>query len=159
MLRKRGQQTPTNYLDWEKDFGFLNYIIGIKQRLVWSTTIDVTLSKPIVNSNLPTLISDEEVTEVTNTIVQKTVESLSDSYKDFIVKKYFHDMEKFLEYLVETVYYDTIAYTIPKNQKSIRNQKDESESRTQAKQMVARKKEALEKQQPKQSTSKTKQGK
>lgn len=143
MFNKKKAVLPINYNDWEKDFGFLNYMLQIKQQLIWSATIDIVLSKPIANSDRAPQVTEAEAMDATEKIVESVTAALSDTYKIFIINKYFKDENAFLTYLVETVYYDTITYSLDKNRKSTKAHNLESLERIKAKQQLAKKKEAI----------------
>lgn len=129
-----------SYSNWEQDLGFLHYLLKIKQKIVWSTTIDIILSKPVINGGHTAVVTDEDAKAATSTIVQKVSNSLADGYKKFLLSKYFQSEEAFLEYLVETVYFDTLMYANGKNIENTHKTQEEAIAKNRAKQRIAAKK-------------------
>ena len=117
--KKKLEATPlqfNNYLDWEKELGFLSHIMTRKQNITLNFLINVYSSQ----LNEKEYLRDEDIDPIIDKDVKETLDEISDAYKDFLISKYFGSIENLTKYITEDFYVTLAGATINTNKSKIR---------------------------------------
>lgn len=112
--KKPEQQTQIikyQYSDWDKDLGFLIYILNRKKNIVEKFIIDTYNDQKSSND----FLTDEEIEPVVTDICKEVTEGIGENYKKFLIDKYFGSQENLIKYISEDVYVSVVAASIEKN--------------------------------------------
>ena len=116
--KKKKTEEPKKEVDftnWEKDFGFLMLIISRKKNITKEFFINVYNRQ----KDDKDYITDEELEPIITKIVTEVLEQIGDTYKDFLIEKYFGKKENLISFISEDVYVDLISDVINRNTKKI----------------------------------------
>lgn len=106
-----------NYIEWEKEFGFLNLIMTRKIRITKEFLIDV-YNKQLSERDF---LRDDDVEPLVDKGVKETLSQIGNNYKDFLIDKYFGTLENLVSFITEQFYVQLIAQTIDTNNKKIQD--------------------------------------
>ena len=103
-LSKPVDLIPQYYSAWEQDFGFLTLILTRNINMHKVFFIEPYI-KQLDGSGT---IKEEEITASIEDIIEAVFSSLSDTYIDFLVKKYFKDQSELLDFISDEVYVEVL---------------------------------------------------
>lgn len=114
--KKQIQEAPKlDYTKWNDDLGFLNFISTRKKNITKEYLISVYQKQKSDKDYL----TDEEIEPIVNDIVNEIISQISDSYKSFLIEKYFGSIESLIKFISEDVYVDLTSDAINRNIKKI----------------------------------------
>lgn len=122
MLKKKKKEMSEkpkqffDYKNWEDDFGFLNLILE-KKKTITSEFLIKTYGSQLKKSN--DYLKDEDIQPQIISTVNETFSSLSESYRDFLIAKYFGSEESLIAYITEDVTLSLTITTINTNRSKI----------------------------------------
>ena len=98
------QELSFNYKTWEEDFGFLNLIIA-RTTNTHNLFFIQTYSAQLENNMM---IRDEDIEESHSKLVLEVINSLSESYVNFLSTKYFKNKEALYSFISDSIYIDIL---------------------------------------------------
>lgn len=117
LFNKKQIQKQPDYTNFEKEFGFLNLILSRKKGITKEFLIGVYANQKSEKDYL----TDEEINPIVEDIVIEVLSQIGDTYKNFLIDKYFGDEEALIKYITEDVYVDLISDSINRNTIKIKN--------------------------------------
>lgn len=106
-----------NYTEWEKDFGFLYLIMNRKQKI----TINFQINPRNKQLQSNDYLKDDDIDPLVEKGVVDTLNELGENYKQFLIDKYFGNMENLTVFITEDFYVELAGATISSNERKIRN--------------------------------------
>jgi hypothetical protein len=110
------EEKEVSYIEWEKDFGFLEKLITRKKSVTENFLINIENSQ----RNEKDYLKDEDIVPIVEESVFSLISSIGAKYKNFLIEKYFGDLENFVKYLTEEFYIAYAIDTINKNTSKIK---------------------------------------
>ena len=104
------------YVNWENDLGFLNFILSRKKSIVIDFLV-ATYSKQLQDTDY---LKDDDVEPIVENVVVDTLGMLGESYKAFLIEKYFGSEQKLIEFIAEDVYINLTSDAIERNNQKIK---------------------------------------
>jgi len=109
--RELERVVDSNYVEWDKDLGFLNLIVTRKKNIIKNFLIN-TYSKQLKDTDF---IRDDEIKQLIEKTLNEIMLQINGNYKDYIIKKYFGTEEELVKFVTEDVYVDLTAAAISEN--------------------------------------------
>lgn len=100
-----------DYTNLEKDFGFLTLILSRKKNITKEYLINI-YSRQKSDTDY---IQDEEIEPIISQVVEEVLSQIGDSYKNFLIEKYFGTYENLVIFVTEDVYVDLTSSAISRN--------------------------------------------
>lgn len=108
-----------NYTIWENDLGFLVLIIS-RATAAHKVFFLETYSSQLEGNMM---IKDEDLTESYNELVEEIISTLSDTYVNYLVTKYFKSKEKLIQFVSDSVYMEVIKNASQTNKAKLQRSK------------------------------------
>lgn len=109
--RELERVVDSNYVEWDKDLGFLNLIVTRKKNIIKNFLIN-TYSNQLKDTDF---IRDDEIKQLIEKTLNEIMLQINGNYKDYIIKKYFGTEEELVKFVTEDVYVDLTAAAISEN--------------------------------------------
>jgi hypothetical protein len=106
----------TDYINWDKDLGFLTLVITRKKNITKNYYINI-YSTQLKNTDY---IRDEDIQDIIINGVNEVINELSPSYKTFLITKYFKDEKELVKFITEDFYVDLTSAAIVQNSDKIK---------------------------------------
>jgi hypothetical protein len=106
----------TDYINWDKDLGFLTLVITRKKNITKNYYINI-YSTQLKNTDY---IRDEDIQDIIVNGVNEVINELSPSYKTFLITKYFKDEKELVKFITEDFYVDLTSAAILQNSDKIK---------------------------------------
>jgi hypothetical protein len=106
----------TNYIEWEKDLGFLTLLMSRKKNIIKNYFINVFKTQLGVTD----YIRDEDLEEVIQSSVSEVFEELSENYKEYLTTKYFGSDSGLIKFITEDFYVELTSAAIVQNNEKIK---------------------------------------
>jgi len=116
--KKKVEQKPidTNYQDWDKDLGFLTLILTRKKNITKNYFINIFKTQLKETD----YITDEDLFPIIQQGVEETMSEISDSYKAYLITKYFRSEAELIKFVTEDFYVDLTTSAITQNGEKIK---------------------------------------
>jgi hypothetical protein len=113
---KKKIAVDNNYIEWEKDLGFLSLLMSRKKGIIKNYFIN------IFKTQLgPTdYIRDEDLEDMIQNSVVEVFSELSENYKDYLTVKYFGTDEGLVRFITEDFYVELTSEAIIQNNEKIK---------------------------------------
>jgi hypothetical protein len=115
--KKEPVKVAFDYTKWESDLGFLTLIITRKINIAKEFNLKI-LGDQMTENNA--FIGDKDITELYQDTTNDIYDSLSDTYKTYLIEKYFGTDKAFIAFIAETVIEELIVTAIDKNNSKIK---------------------------------------
>jgi hypothetical protein len=116
----RKEQKPnivfTDYSNWEKDLGFLTLVMDRKKNITKNYYIGI-FSTQLKETDY---LRDEDLEGIIYSGVSEVIQELSDSYKNFLITKYFASEGELIKFVTEEFYVELTSEAIKQNNSKIR---------------------------------------
>ena len=104
-------QKQFDYSKYDEDFKYLHYIINRERDIA----LNYILNPMEIQFDEKLTITDNDVNNVVADVSEKVLGYLGDSYKTYLVNKYFTTLENLITYIVEEVQTFLTSHAIIKN--------------------------------------------
>ena len=104
-----------DYSKWDSDFGFLNLLLERKKNIVQNYFIE-TYSEQLGND---LYITDDDIRNKVYNSVLEIMQTLSKTYKDFLIEKYFLDDDALITFITEEMVVELNSSAINANASKI----------------------------------------
>ena len=116
--KKKEQPKPVfDYTKWESDLGFLTLTITRKINIAKEFNLKI-LGDQLTDDNA--FIGDKDITDLYQSTTADIYDSLSETYKKYLIDKYFGTEKAFVAFIAETVIEELIITAIDKNNSKIK---------------------------------------
>jgi hypothetical protein len=117
--KKKVSKKPvdSNYIEWEKELGFLMLIMSRKKNITKNYYINI-FSTQLSSTDY---IRDEDLEEIIAAGVVEVIKELSANYKEYLVTKYFSSESGLVKFITEEFYVDLTSAAINQNNTKIRD--------------------------------------
>jgi len=120
-LFKKKKEEPkvlfTDYTNWDKDLGFLTLLMTRKKNITKNYFINI-YSSQLKDTDF---VRDEDLEPIIIKSVNEIIKELSESYKTFLVTKYFGNEKELIKFLTEDFYVELSNAAIVQNTEKIRS--------------------------------------
>jgi len=120
-LFKKKKEEPkvlfTDYTNWDKDLGFLTLLMTRKKNITKNYFINI-YSSQLKDTDY---VRDEDLEPIIIKSVNEIIKELSESYKIFLVTKYFGNEKELIKFLTEDFYVELSNAAIVQNTEKIRS--------------------------------------
>jgi hypothetical protein len=106
----------TDYINWDKDLGFLTLVITRKKNITKNYYINI-YSTQLKNTDY---VRDEDIQDIIINGVNEVISELSPSYKNFLTTKYFKNEKELIKFITEDFYVDLTSAAILQNSDKIK---------------------------------------
>jgi len=106
----------TDYINWDKDLGFLTLVITRKKNITKNYYINI-YSTQLKSTDY---IRDEDIQDIIVNGVNEVINELSPSYKNFLITKYFKDEKELVKFITEDFYVDLTSAAILQNSDKVK---------------------------------------
>jgi hypothetical protein len=114
--KKVQQPVDTNYQDWDKDLGFLTLILTRKKNITKNYFINIFKTQLKETD----YITDEDLFPIIQQGVEETMSEISESYKQYLITKYFRSEAELIKFVTEDFYVDLTTAAITQNGEKIK---------------------------------------
>jgi len=106
----------TNYVDWDKDLGFLNLLMIRKKNITKNYLINI-YSGQLKDTDF---IRDEDLAPIIEKSITEVLAQISGKYKEYIIEKYFGSKEELIKFITEDFFVDLTSSAINENYQKIK---------------------------------------
>lgn len=107
----------TDYTNWDKDLGFLTLLMTRKKNITKNYFINI-YSTQLKDTDY---VRDEDLEPIIVKSVNELMKELSESYKTFLLTKYFGNEKELIKFLTEDFYVDLTNAAIVQNSEKIKS--------------------------------------
>ena len=116
--KKKQEPVKTfDYTKWESDLGFLTLTITRKINIAKEFNLKI-LGDQMTENNA--FIGDKDIIDLYQETTNDIYDSLSETYKAYLIEKYFGTDKAFIAFIAETVLEELIVTAIDKNNSKIK---------------------------------------
>lgn len=113
---KKATVVYTDYINWDKDLGFLTLLMTRKKNISKNYFINIYATQ-LKDTDY---IRDEDIVQIIENGVKEVIDELSESYREFLTVKYFKDLQGLIKFITEDFYVDLTNSAIVQNSEKIR---------------------------------------